>query len=119
MFAINFINFDGRTFVSIQNTENGEVSSETLFHYKQRDRIVWADYSGGGIVIGHLVGTVDDNGVLNMSYHHINEHGELMTGLCKSTPEILEDGLIRMHEQWQWTCKDHSRGHSIIEEIKS
>ncbi|WP_313187142.1 hypothetical protein [Sphingobacterium siyangense] len=52
-----------------------------------------------------------------MRYHHINTAGEIMTGLCRSTPEILKDGRIRLHEEWKWTSGDQSSGKSIIEEI--
>jgi hypothetical protein len=40
-----------------------------------------------------------------------------MTGICRSTPEILPDGRIRLHEKWQWTSGDRSSGESIVEEI--
>lgn len=40
-----------------------------------------------------------------------------MTGLCKSFSQILVDGRVRILEEWQWTCKDQSKGHSIVEEI--
>jgi len=42
-----------------------------------------------------------------------------MTGVCRSTPELLPDGRIRLHEKWQWTCGDRASGESIIEEILS
>ena len=111
--------YDRKKFVSVNNTENGEVTSETVFRYRQNERIVWAEYSGGDILLGHVVGTVNDSGIIDMRYHHINRHGELMTGICISTPEILDDGRIRLREEWQWTCKDHSKGNSIIEEINT
>lgn len=41
------INYNGRTFVSIENTANGEVSSQTSFEYKQEGNIISATYSGG------------------------------------------------------------------------
>ena len=40
-----------------------------------------------------------------------------MTGTCKSKPEILENGKIRLHESWEWASGDKSKGQSIIEEI--
>jgi len=40
-----------------------------------------------------------------------------MTGICKSKPEILPNGKIRLHERWQWTSGDLSLGQSIIEEL--
>jgi hypothetical protein len=112
------INYDNRFFASIQNSETGEVSSETVFHYHQKNDLVWAEYQGGGIVFGSLIAKVDSAENLEMRYQHLNAKGELMTGKCFSTPEILADGRIRLHEKWQWTCGDFSRGESIVEEIK-
>jgi len=40
-----------------------------------------------------------------------------MTGICTSTPEILPDGKIRLHEKWRWTSGDLSEGESVIEEV--
>jgi hypothetical protein len=111
------IDYNNRAFRSIQNSSTGEVSSETLFHYHQQDNIVWAEYSGGEIVRGQLIAKCDADGHLDMRYQHINKRGELMTGKCRSTPEILSDGRIRLHEKWQWTCGDRSAGESVIEEI--
>lgn len=42
-----------------------------------------------------------------------------MTGRCHSVPEVLADGRIRLHEQWQWTSGNQSKGESVIEEIAS
>ena len=52
-----------------------------------------------------------------MSYHQINIEGQIMTGLCKSTPEILPDGRIRLYEDWRWTSGDKSKGKSVLEEV--
>lgn len=111
------INYHQRVFKPIQNTDNGETSNETSFHYLQAGNIVTASYAGGKIVQGHLIGIVDDYGVIEMRYHQVNKAGELMTGECRSVPEILPNGKIRLHEQWQWTSGDCSSGESIIEEI--
>ena len=111
------INYNGRTFRSVSNTDNGEVSAETVFHYSQEGNIVTATYSGGGILAGSLIAVVDEQGVLDMRYQHVNEKHELMTGKCISRPEILDNGKIRLYEEWQWTCKDFSKGRSVVEEI--
>lgn len=110
------INYNGKTFKPTTNTENGETSNETVFQYKQVGTIVTADYSGGKIVTGHLIGLVNEKGNIAMRYHQVNDKGELMTGSCNSVPEILENGKIRLHENWEWTSGDKSQGQSIIEE---
>lgn len=111
------MNYNNRKFASIQNSATGEVSAETVFHYHQDGNVVWAEYAGGEIIRGTLIATCDANGVLDMRYQHINRRGELMTGKCFSTPEILSDGRIRLHEKWQWTSGDMSSGESVIEEL--
>lgn len=111
------INYNGKKFRSVSNSPTGEVSSQTVFHYHQLGELVWAEYSGGEIVRGNLIATCDQQGVLDMRYHHVNIRGELMTGTCRSTPELLPDGRIRLHEKWQWTSGDRSTGESIVEEI--
>ena len=65
---------------------------------------------------GQLMGLVDDNGKIEMRYHQVNRNGDLMTGMCVSVPEIMENGKIRLHESWQWTSGDRSKGESILEE---
>jgi hypothetical protein len=112
------INYENKQFRSVANTENGEVSGDTVFHYRQQGDIVWATYSGGSIRWGTLIATVAEGGDLNMRYHHINTAGELMTGECQSKPETLNDGRLRLHETWRWTSGDGSSGHSIVEEMK-
>lgn len=111
------INYNNKVFKPIQNTENGETSSETLFHYKQEGNIISSDYKGGKIIYGHLIGLVNEDGSIEMSYHQINSKKEMMTGKCFSKPEILVNGKIRLHETWEWTSGDFSSGSSVIEEI--
>jgi len=76
-----------------------------------------ATYSGVKIKFGHLIGLVDHLGNIDMRYHQVNLGDELMTGVCFSKPEILPNGKLILHENWQWTSGDKSKGTSIIEEI--
>jgi hypothetical protein len=111
------VDYNDKKFRTISNTENGETSEETFFHYKQTSNILTCEYSGGKIIKGHLIGLVDDTGNIDMRYHQINSKGQIMTGICKSRPELLHNGKIRLHENWQWTSGDNSSGYSIIEEV--
>ena len=113
---MNQIDYDGRRFCGVTNTANGEASDQTVFHYRQRGDVVWATYEGGGVRFGTLVASVDANGALDMRYSHVNYGGILMTGECRSTPETLPDGRLRLHERWRWTSGDRSEGESVVEE---
>ncbi len=107
---------DGKIFTSVSNTDNGEVGSDTVFHYHQNGKLVWADYSGGDIVKGHLIANVLPSGQLDMRYHHINQQGEIMLGKCLSTPTLTDAGKILFKEEWQWLSGDMSSGYSEIVE---
>ncbi|WP_405411938.1 n-acetylglutamate synthase [Maribacter sp. Asnod1-A12] len=111
------MNYNNKIFRPVSNSDNGETSVETLFKYKQKDTILTSTYSGGQIVEGHLIGLVALDGTIEMRYHQVNTKGELMTGSCVSKPEIMDNGKLRLHETWQWTSGDYSKGNSILEEI--
>ena len=113
------INYDNRYFAPKTNSANGEVNAGTRFHYRQQGRVVWATYEGGDVQFGTLVARVNDDGSLDMRYSHLNRDGELMTGHCRSVPEVLADGRLRLHERWRWTSGDESEGESIVEETKN
>ncbi len=111
------INYQGKTFRPVVNASNGEVTDATVFHYRQAGNIVTADYAGGSIMSGHLIALVDADGCLDMRYHQVNDRGELRTGICRSVPERLPNGRLRLHETWHWTSGDQSQGISVIEEV--
>jgi NO-binding membrane sensor protein with MHYT domain len=111
------INYQGRRFRPVDKSSNSDTSAETIFLYQQQGRIVTATYTGGAILTGHLIGLVDVDGVIEMRYHHVNTNLELQTGVCRSTPEVLPDGRVRLHETWQWTSGGCSAGRSVIEEL--
>lgn len=108
------INYNGKIFIPKVNSENGEADEETIFQYHQSSNILWAEYSGGEVIRGHLIGTVSDNGILNFHYQHINEKGQIRIGQCRSTPHVLENGKLELHEKWQWLNGDKSVGSSIL-----
>ena len=108
------MNYNNKKFKPVRTSKNGETSTETIFHYKQQTDIITCEYTGGAIIKGQLIGKVTIDGKLDLRYHQINKSGELMTGVCTSTPEILPSGKIRLIENWQWTSGDKSKGQSIL-----
>jgi hypothetical protein len=110
------MNYHNKKFKTVESSDNGAVSADTLFEYKQVGNIVTAKYCGGEIVSGHLIGIVAENGSINMRYHQVNLKDELMTGSCFSKPEVKPNGKIRLYESWKWTSGDASSGKSILEE---
>ncbi|MDO5682315.1 MAG: hypothetical protein Q4G46_05755 [Propionibacteriaceae bacterium] len=60
--------------------------------------LIWAEYSGGAVRHGHLVGTRDGDR-LDFRYVHLDHHGVTSTGHCTSV--IEECDPLRLHETWQ------------------
>jgi hypothetical protein len=108
---------NGKKFRTRSNTDNGEVSAQTVFNYSEADGLVWADYSGGAIRKGHLLGLRLPGDVLDFRYHHVNADLSIKTGVCRSAIHVGEDGKLILKEAWRWTCGDGSAGESEIVEI--
>ena len=106
-----------RRFRALTNTDNGDVSHEARFHYRQEGSTVWATYAGGEILFGTMVGVARDDGTFDLRYQHVSEDGELRAGRCLSTPEVLADGRLRLHEAWEWTEGGRGSGASTVEEV--
>ncbi|EOZ97123.1 hypothetical protein A33Q_1771 [Indibacter alkaliphilus LW1] len=113
------MNYNNKTFKAVENSKNGESSASTTFHYRQDGKIIQAEYEGGEIVKGQILGKVDEAGNIDMVYQHINVDGAIRTGKCRSSPYFAKDGRLRLKEVWQWTNGDLSTGMSEIEEIQS
>lgn len=111
------MNYHNKRFKPISSSSNSEVTDDTLFCYQQEGGVLTSAYRGGNVLQGHLLGLVDEKGHIDMRYHQLNTKGELMTGICHSIPEIMENGKIRLHETWQWTSGNQSKGTSVLEEV--
>lgn len=109
------ISLDGRTLAGVANDEEGEVSAETLFDFEQDGERIYASYSGGAIADGHLVGTFDGEH-WDVRYVQINEDGETATGHSVGDVELLDDGRIRVEDEWEWESKP-GEGESVHEEV--
>jgi len=106
-----------KVFRALENSKNGEVDNDTIFYYFQKDNIIWADYNGGEIIKGQLIGKQLNNGDLEFFYHHINREGDIKVGKCISEIKI-ENNKIKLYEKWQWLCDDMSSGTSELIECK-
>jgi hypothetical protein len=110
------INYHNKIFRAVSNTPNGQVSSETIFHYFQHETTLSGNYSGGAIKTGSLLGKVNEDSSLFFVYHHIDMYGELKSGFCHSTPSIMDNNKVRLHEKWEWLFGGEGQGESVIEE---
>lgn len=109
------ISLDGRTLVGVANAEAGEVSGDTRFEFEQEGDRIYAHYAGGDILDGHLVGTFDGR-TWDIRYTQINADHDTACGHSVGTVELLEDGRVRVGDEWEWESQAGS-GESILEEV--
>ncbi|NUT36523.1 MAG: hypothetical protein HOV79_26005 [Hamadaea sp.] len=105
---------DGRRFSAAANV-GGEVSTDTIFEYEERDGEVFATYHGGAVRRGHLVGTREGD-TLDIRYVQLNDKGETSSGHCVSAIVELPDGRLRLDETWTWESRPGG-GTSVVEEL--
>jgi len=105
-----------KTFRVVRNDGPGaEVGVETLFRYRQVGALVEADYRGGLVALGRLVGVLKGDR-LEQAYVQVNTVGEIRSG--RSTIRVTsEDGRVRLIDEWEWNAG--GKGLCVLEEIQS
>ena len=109
-------NLNDKRFIAQENSESGEVGDGTIFHYYQEGNLIWADYSGGSILKGQLLGRVLTENTFEIRYQHINQAGEIKTGYCQTSVTKISTGLV-LNETWEWTSGGEGKGTSVLVEM--
>jgi hypothetical protein len=110
------INLDKIKMTVIQTAENGVVNKDTIFTFQQNGNTVSAEYAGGKIQKGFLVGQINDN-VFTFGYCQLQTDGTLDNGLSTCELSIAETGEIRLVEHFEWKSRPGETGVNIFQEI--
>ncbi|QHC29074.1 hypothetical protein [Streptomyces sp. HF10] len=106
---------DGLVLAPVADRSAGQVGTRTRFAYHEQDGAIWAEYRGGDIVRGHLVGTHAGDR-LDFRYVQLRTDGSTACGHCVSTVVELPDGRVRLEETWEWESGPGS-GTSVVEQV--
>jgi len=111
------ISLNGIQMRVVTTASSGVVNADTLFSFTQEDAVVSAQYSGGKVRLGYLVGLSSPEG-LRFRYAQLDIEDQLDGG--QSTCEITRtpDGRIRLLEHFQWESREGT-GTNIFEEVQS
>jgi hypothetical protein len=109
------IDYDGRRF---RSTAHGPDADAPIALYRQEGDLLWAEFSGSDVRRGSLSGLSAGDGTLQFTYTMVLADGEIVAGRCRSTPEVLPDGRIRLHEQWERYGPRASSGVSQLDEVR-
>lgn len=105
------IDYDGRVFRPVPDpTDEGARG-----RYHQAGDLVWAEFGGGPLRTGRLVGTCTPDGTITGGYCQVHADGAVVAGQLTSTPQVLPDGRVVLTENWRRA--DGSSGQSRIEEV--
>jgi len=85
--------------------------------YHRDGELVWAEFAGGEVRRGSLAGTCGPDGVLDFACSMVLDGGRVVSEHSVSTPEVLPDGRIRLHERWERFGAHAEQGTSRIGEI--
>ncbi|GAA2463477.1 hypothetical protein [Streptomyces macrosporus] len=110
------VSLDRKVFAGAGNSSTGQVGGATRFRYREEDGVVWAEYAGGDIVRGFLVGTRQGDR-LHFRYTHLDVDRATANGVCESRIVVLADGRVRLEESWAWESRPE-RGTSVVEEVR-
>ncbi|MEU5796407.1 hypothetical protein E2C11_31200 [Streptomyces lavendulae] len=106
---------DGLLLAPVADQCAGQVGTRTRFAYHEQGGAIWAEYRGGDIVRGHLVGTRAGDR-LDFRYVQLRTDGSTACGHCVSTVVELPDGRVRLEESWEWESGPGS-GTSVVEQV--
>jgi hypothetical protein len=102
--------YDGRIFRPVGNPPGAPTG-----RYHQNGKLIWADFGGGKLHFGRLVGTCDASGTITATYCQLATDGSVTAGEVTSVPDYNDSGTLTLTEHWHRL--DGSTGISVIEEV--
>ncbi|MEW1645052.1 hypothetical protein [Streptomyces sp. NPDC091219] len=106
---------DGLVLAPVADQAPGQVGTRTRFTYHERDGEVWAEYAGGDVVRGRLVGTRAGDRI-DFRYVQLKTDGTTSSGHCVSLVTESPEGRVRLEETWEWESQE-GNGTSTVEQV--
>ncbi len=101
---------------AVVTAENGVIGIDTVFTFRESGEFVSAEYSGGQVIQGYLVG-VRTASVFSFRYCQFDSLGNLDGGESHCDIEVAGDGRIRIVERFEWASRPGG-GENVLEEIR-
>ena len=113
---------DNRVFIPVENSDNGVINGKTRFHFWQEGMVFYADYFGGDVREGHIIGQFIDALEGDLLYHCLTTDKHLKAGKARAIFSVMEDNRLAFNLDWEWISiddlgGDHSWGQSRYEEL--
>lgn len=99
MAAMQIPSLDGRAFAMVSSTASTvDAAAPTVFRYHESDGLLWGDYQGDTVRVGHFVGSRDGERVHIRFGHVVGLTGQLVAGDAHSTLHVTGDGALELVE---------------------
>ncbi|MEU8124177.1 hypothetical protein AB0C21_36160 [Spirillospora sp. NPDC049024] len=117
MNANDLFNLDGRRFAMVSSTASRvDPAAPTRFAYTEADGVVWGSYEGDTVVHGRFVGA-RRGAEVRLNYVHLTKRdADPVAGSSTNRIELLQDGRIRLVEEFRFEGDDTPQV-SVCEEI--
>lgn len=109
------VSLNGLRMNAVETDPNGVIGPQTVFQFEQAADQVYAEYAGGAIVRGYLVGLLDAE-TLRFRYCQLESGGVLHSGASICSIQRNEDGLVQLIEEFEWESRP-GKGRNVIQEF--
>jgi len=106
----------GRAFVTVGNP-HGVSGADTVFHYHVGDDLITAEYHGGRVAHGHVIGRATGYDTIATLYHSLTTDGELLAGWSRGRVGVDAEGRTTLTFEWAWLSGAEGGGESAYVEL--
>jgi hypothetical protein len=110
------IDLDGLRMNAVETDANGVIDRDTVFQFHQDGDKVHAEYAGGSIERGYLVGRLTRT-VLEFRYCQLEASGTLGGGASTCEVERDESSRVRIVENFAWESRPGG-GRNVLRELR-
>ena len=108
---------DGVKMNVVKTADNGVVNQDTIFFFSQKENVVSAEYQGGKILQGYLIGKLSTQNQLEFSYCQMQLDGKLDNGLSLCQLSKNEEEKLLLIEHFEWKSRPGEFGTNIFQEL--
>lgn len=113
---MSIIDLNNKEFKLLKNSESGQVTSDTIFKFIQKENKFNGTYYDENIVYGSIIGLIENNQKIFLVYHCILNDGQIRVGEANVTSSIIND-KIKLEMNWKWITGGNEHGISEYLEI--
>jgi hypothetical protein len=108
------LDLDLQVFEVIETSPTSAISAETVFEFRERDGVIKAEYTGGAVVHGVLIGNRTGDRVPS-AYAQLHDDGALRSGTNEMRVQRTDTGHLRLVEEFRWS--DGATGQNVLQSL--